>query len=237
VSSSLEVTSEPILPPLFEGRRAAAPGEVERLALEAAGTGGPGRLMGAEAAGRLSFAVTLAPEEPLAAARRAMVAGMAALAQATVALAAPERSVEIAWPDELRYDGARLAGATLSWPRDCAEDATPDWMVLAVDVLSDRDAIPPEARSSDATSLAEEALGPGTALIELFASYLMLGFDDWSRRGFSEVARRFLDRVPGGAGLRIGAEGDLVGPDGRRALVPALGVRGWSDPVNGGVRP
>src|SRR5919206_658086 len=79
----------------------------------------------------IEFAVVLEPEEPLATARRAFYAGMAALADAVGAHGMPEKPVVVDWPDAVRYDGALIGGGRLGWPPGCAEDAVPDWLVFS----------------------------------------------------------------------------------------------------------
>jgi hypothetical protein len=64
----------------------------------------------------------------------------------------------------------------------------------------------------------------------------MLAFDTWSARGFDALARRYLQRVPLGAALRIAADGALVEGDRQRPLAPAILARDWFDPARGGVR-
>src|SRR5919202_5674183 len=68
----------------------------------------------------VEFAVVLEPEEPLASARRAFYAGMAALADAVGAHRMPEKPVVVDWPDAVRYDGALIGGGRLGWPPGCA---------------------------------------------------------------------------------------------------------------------
>jgi len=77
------------------------------------------------------FAVVLEPEEPLASARGAFYAGMMALADTLAALAPPETSIAIAWPDAVHVGGRLVGGGRLAWPRGAAEHGTPDWLVFA----------------------------------------------------------------------------------------------------------
>ena len=65
------------------------------------------------------FAVVLEPDEPLRTARRAFYAGMAALTDALLAHAPPEKPIGFAWPDAITVDqrpgrrrAARLGGRT-----------------------------------------------------------------------------------------------------------------------------
>jgi hypothetical protein len=224
-----------VLPPAYTERRTTPDAVLDAARAEALAEGA-GVLVWGEGPGRLVAAVTLEPEEPLTTARRAIYAGATALAEAVAALAPPERQVAILWPDTLIYDAARLGGVSLLWPDGCAGDALPEWLVLGFEVLRDRNALADSGRFPGSISLAEDGLGPPAALIETFASYLMLAFDTWSARGFDALARRYLARVPLGAGLGIAPDGALVEGDRRRPLEPVLAAREWFDRERGGVR-
>src|SRR5947209_18027176 len=50
------------------------------------------------------FAVVLEPEEPLTTARRALYAGLCALADALAVHAPPEKPITFEWPDAIRGD-------------------------------------------------------------------------------------------------------------------------------------
>src|SRR5215212_10188171 len=76
------------------------------------------------------FAVVLEPEEPLRTARRALYAGMTALADALAAHAPPEKPIAIVWPDAIRVDGGLVGGGRLGWPTDAADDDVPAWLVF-----------------------------------------------------------------------------------------------------------
>ncbi|TIQ01694.1 MAG: hypothetical protein E5X61_37000, partial [Mesorhizobium sp.] len=62
------------------------------------------------------FAVVLEPEEPLEEARRAIYAGMNALADALAVHAPPSRPITFDWPGTIRVDGVLVGGARLGWP-------------------------------------------------------------------------------------------------------------------------
>src|ERR1700754_2592333 len=68
------------------------------------------------------FAVVLEPDEPLRTARRAFYAGMAALIDALLSHAPPEKPIAIDWPDAIRIDGGLVGGGRLGWPKGAAED-------------------------------------------------------------------------------------------------------------------
>ena len=63
------------------------------------------------------FAVVLEPEEPLKTARRAVYAGLTALADALAVHAPPERPITFDWPDGVRVNGGLVGGARLAWPQ------------------------------------------------------------------------------------------------------------------------
>src|SRR2546430_4019494 len=75
------------------------------------------------------FAVVLEPDEPLAKARRAFYAGMAALADALAAHAQPETSITIDWPGSLLVNRGLVGGGRLAWPQGIGENETPPWLV------------------------------------------------------------------------------------------------------------
>lgn len=214
--------------------RAGAGAEAEAL--------GAGALVWGRDARHLSLAVVFEPETPLVEARLAFYAGMAALAQAVAAAAAPERAVTIGWPDTIRYDGARLGGGTLLAP-ECAEAEVPAWLVFGADVIAARPELPAPGALPDSTSLAEEEIGPVELIVESFARNLLRNVDSWTALGFAAFAPAYLDRLAGEADVThaLAPDGTLVTRSAanvivRRALVPALAARGWFDPVRGGPR-
>src|ERR1700745_3309009 len=79
----------------------------------------------------VEFAVVLEPEEPLKTARRALYAGLTALADALAVHAPPERPITFDWPDGGRGDGGLLGGARLAWPQRADENEPPAWLVFA----------------------------------------------------------------------------------------------------------
>ena len=77
------------------------------------------------------FAVVLEPEEPLKTARRALYAGLTALADALAVHAPPERPITFDWPDAVRVNGGLVGGARLAWPQGAEENEPPAWLVFA----------------------------------------------------------------------------------------------------------
>jgi biotin-(acetyl-CoA carboxylase) ligase len=190
----------------------------------------------------VEFAVVLEPGEPLASARRALFAGMNAVGDAIAAHCPPEREVSFEWPDAIRFDGGLLGGARLGWPKQCAEDDVPAWLVFGVMLRAADMAQIDEVQAAAGVSL----LGEGfeiietDAIIESFSRHLMTAFDRWNEQGFDAIARDYLERLPKRTpGERRGLDrnGDLLirpatgnGPLERRGLVDALAEAAWYDP-------
>jgi Biotin/lipoate A/B protein ligase family len=225
------------LPPPYAQRRLGK-GDALEAAIAAAAADGAGTLLWRVADGVAAFAVTLEPETPLREARMAFFAGMAALADALAAHCPPERGVRIFWPATVIYDRARLGGARFATPEGCAEDAVPDWLAFAVELIADRDAVEHPGEFPETTSLKEEGFDAPEAVIESFASYLMLYFDRWTHQGLGAVTERYLERLdpPLLAGTRSFEGCDLLerSPSGAarwRRLAEGLAAAGWRGPA------
>ena len=191
----------------------------------------------------LEFAVVLEPDEPLASARRALFAGMAAIADALASFAPPEKPITFTWPATAHFDGGRLGGGRLAWPEDCGEDEVPAWLVFSGMLLaSPTGEIDPGAHAG-VTWLTEEGFDPAELdeVVASFARHLMVAFDTWAERGFKVVADTYLARLPkeAGAGRRgIDGNGDLLvhragGGLDRVPLLPALAEAAWYDRETG----
>jgi hypothetical protein len=190
----------------------------------------------------LEFAVVLEPEEELRSARRAVFAGMNAIADALASFAPPEKPVTFAWPATVHMDGGRLGGGRLAWPEGCPEDAVPDWLVFGGQLLAVPVGIVDTGAHPAVTWLQEEGFVPDEheAVIESFARHLMVAFDAWAERGFEAVAGTYLARLPKvKAGDRRGIDGNgdlLIHRPGGIERVPLLGPLGeaaWFDPATG----
>lgn len=190
----------------------------------------------------VEFAVVLEPDEPLVSARRALFAGMNAVADAIAAHCPPEREVNFDWPDAIRFDGGLLGGARLGWPTDCAEDEIPAWLVFGVILRAADMAHVEEVQAASGVSLLSEGFEmiDTDAIIESFSRHLMTAFDQWNERGFEAIARDYLARLPLGKAAErraIDSNGDLLirlpagkaAPE-RTSLVDALAKAAWYDP-------
>jgi hypothetical protein len=227
------------LPPAF-AHRPGGPGDLLEQAVALAPRDGAGtfltQIRDQGAARVLSMAVVLEPEEPLSRARLAFLLAMVALADAMAAHCPPERPVRLTWPDEIRFDKARIGGARLAVAPGTDEGAVPDWIVVCADLVLDRPGLAEPGRHPDSTSLVEEGFDPPARLVETFASYLMLYVDRWLHDGPDSVTNRYLMRIdpPLLKGVRR-IEGDRlveITPSGGRRFPPlpeALGSTGWRD--------
>ena len=231
------------LPPAYTLMTLRERGDAHAHACRIAAEAGAGTFVFVRRFDLVEFAVVLEPEEPLRSARRAFLAGMAAVADGLSAHCPPEKAVTFDWPDAIRFDGARLGGARLGWPRSCPEDGTPDWLVFSAMLLAskkDEGGLTP-----DSTSLEEEGFGPEEreGVAESFGRHLMLHLHIWSERGFGPIANDFLARLPRKTGVlrrAIDQNGDLllhrVGtPEPERLpLLPGLLSPSWIDARTGG---
>jgi hypothetical protein len=192
------------------------------------------------------FAVVLEPEEPLRSARRALYAGLAALADALAVHAPPERPIAFDWPDAVRVDGGLVGGGRLAWPRNADENAPPEWLVFGAMIRTvamgeEEPGVRPLASALDAEGF--DDLGLGT-LVESFARHFMVAVDAWQELGFGEIAKNYLARLAPESGVRrdIDDNGDLLvrrmgrATAERRPLVRALAQPSWLDPATGGPR-
>ncbi|AWN47264.1 hypothetical protein DK419_13825 [Methylobacterium terrae] len=211
-----------MLPPAFRPLRLSASAgtahdracALARAEAEAAGT----LVVGARP-GVVDVAVVLAPEEPLAVARRVGIVGLTALAEAVGSHGPPDKPVTLDAGGTLVFDRARLGGGRLAWPGPCAEDAVPDWLVFSAMLIASKREAGDPGHTPGSTSLEEEGFEAGAdALIESFARHLLRGLSLWAEDGPAAAiarARGYLDADP-----------DALRLDGT----------GWFDPARGGPR-
>ncbi|WP_225672061.1 biotin/lipoate--protein ligase family protein [Bradyrhizobium hereditatis] len=214
-------------------------GDAFAHACEIAAEAGAGTLVWVRRYDLVEFAVVLEPDEPLTSARRAFFAGMNALADAIAAHCPPEREVTFDWPDAVRFDAGLLGGGRLAWPKDCAEDEVPAWLVFGVILRAAAMAHVPEVQAASGVSLLSEGFEilDTDAIIESFSRHLMTAFDRWKERGFDAIARDYLERLPkkkAGERRGIDVNGDLVvslsaGAPERSSLLDALANASWYD--------
>jgi hypothetical protein len=244
----LRTVSKPALdlPPPFRLVTLREVGDAFAHAKSVAAAEGAGTLVYVGRFDLVEFAVVLEPEEALKTARRALYAGLAALADALAVHAPPERPINFDWPDAVRVDGGLVGGGRLAWPPGADENEPPAWLVFGAMIRTVAlGAEEPGLRPLSA-ALEEEGfddLGSG-ALVESFARHFMVAIDAWQESGFGEVAKSYLARLAPESGLRrdIDDNGDLlvrrlgkVDVE-RRSLERALAEPSWLDPASGGPR-
>jgi len=233
------------LPPAFRLVMLREVGDAFARAQEIAGEEGAGTLVWVGRFDLVEFAVVLEPDEPLRAARRAIYAGMAALADALAVHAPPEKPIAFDWPDAVRVDRGLVGGGRLAWPADAHEDAPPPWLVFGATVRTVAMGAASGLRPIEA-ALEDEGfadLGSGR-LVESFARQLMVLIDAWQESGFGVVAKSYLTRLPAepASERTIDGVGDLlVRRRGKldvkkHRLLPALAAPSWLDPQTGGPR-
>jgi Biotin/lipoate A/B protein ligase family len=234
------------LPPAFRLVSLREVGDAFARAQEIAADEGAGTLVWVGRFDLVEFAVVLEPDEPLRAARRAIYAGMAALADALAVHAPPEKPIAFDWPDAIRVDGGLVGGGRLAWPHDAREDAPPAWLVFGATVRTVAMSDAASALRPIEAALEDEGfddLGSGR-LVESFARQLMVLIDAWQESGFGVVAQSYLTRLPADPGMErtIDGVGDLLlRRKGKldvkkHRLLTALAVPSWLDANTGGPR-
>jgi len=234
------------LPPPFTLVTLREVGDAFSHAVEIAPEQGAGTLVYVGRFDLAEFAVVLEPDEPLRSARRTLYLGMAALTDALLAYAPPEKAVEIGWPDAIHVDGGLVGGGRLAWPQDAGEDEPPDWLVFGAMIRTVSMGEGEPGLNPLIAALEEEGFTDLTAgaLVESFARHLMVHTDAWQEQGFGAVAKEYLQRLPRDKGLRrdIDDSGDLllrrmgkVDVE-RRKLAPLLAAPSWLDPKTRGPR-
>ena len=233
------------LPPPFRAVALREVGDAFAHATRIAAESGAGTLVHVGRFDLAEFAVVLEPDEPLRTARRALYAGLTALADALAVHAPPEKPISFDWPDAVRVDGGLVGGARLAWPAGADEDAPPPWLVFGAMIRTMAMGEQETGLFPLASALNQEGFDLGSdRLIESFARHLMVAIDTWQQDGFTEVAKNYLSRLAPEKGARraIDDDGDLlvrhVGNAAveRRKVVPALAVPSWLDPASGGPR-
>jgi biotin-(acetyl-CoA carboxylase) ligase len=234
------------LPPPFRAVTLREVGDAFAHAVKIAPEEGAGTLVFVGRFDLAEFAVVLEPDEELRTARRAVYAGLSALADALAVHAPPEKPINFEWPDAIRVDGGLVGGARLAWPNKAKEDEPAPWLVFgaAIRTVAMTDTEPGLRPLSAA--LEEEGfddLGSGR-LVESFARHLMVAIDAWQEEGFGAVAKNYIARLPAEKGVRrdIDENGDLLvrrmGKTDveRRPLIGKLADVAWLDPQTRGPR-
>jgi Biotin/lipoate A/B protein ligase family len=231
------------LPPPFHAVALREVGDAFAHAIRIAPESGAGTLVHVGRFDVVEFAVVLEPEEPLRTAKRALYAGLVALADALSVYAPPEKPISFEWPDAIRINGGLVGGARLAWPTHADEDEPPPWLVFGAMIAAAPVGAQEPGLSPLATTLDAEGFDVGSGrLLEGFARHLMVTVNAWQQDGFDQVARSYLSRLASENDVRCGINdnGDLLmhrlghSRAKRRSLVSALATPTWFDPATGG---
>lgn len=246
----LNTSSKPALdlPPPFRLITLREVGDAFAHAGSVASEAGAGTLVYVGRFDLAEFAVVLEPEEPLETARRALYAGLVALADALAAHAPPERPISFDWPDAVRVNGGLVGGARLGWPQGAPENEPPAWLVFGAMIRTVAMGEDEPGLRPLSAALEEEGFEDfdSDRLVESFARHLMVAIDTWQEKGFGEVAKSYLAGLAPESGVRreLDGNGDLLvrrtvtggGNVERQSLVRALAQPSWLDPATGGPR-
>jgi biotin-(acetyl-CoA carboxylase) ligase len=240
------LTPELTLPPPFTLVRLRELGDAFAHAVSIAPAQGAGTLVYVGRFDLAEFALVLEPDQPLAQARRAFYAGMAALTDALMAHAEPETAITIAWPDSIAVNLGLVGGGRLAWPQGIKEDENPPWLVFGAMIRTVSMSGSEPGLNPLVTALAEEGFSGVMTdrVVESFARHFMVAIDAWQEHGFGAVARSYLERLPLEQGLRrdIDENGDLLvrrmgKPEvERNKFLPRLATPAWFDPATKGPR-
>ncbi len=240
------MTAAPRLPPAYRllsyDRLASTNDEAKRLAREGAeegtvvwareqtaGRGRRGRQwIGIQ--GNLFVSFILRPDCPPAAAAQLGFVGALGLSDAVAAIAPPGAELRCKWPNDVLFNGKKLAGILLESETRAREDL--DWLVvgIGVNVVGH-----PEAADYPTTSLHAEgcAAVDSGMMIEILARHFLIWCDRWRESGFAPIRAAWLDRAIGiGDAITVRLdrerlEGRFVGldADGALSIETASGAR------------
>jgi biotin-(acetyl-CoA carboxylase) ligase len=231
------------LPPAFRLVTLREAGRAFEHAQKIARKEGAGTLVWVGRFDLVEFALVLEPDEPLASARRAIYAGMSALADALAVHAPPETLINFEWPDAIFVDGGLVGGGRLAWPKKTEENKRPEWLVFGAMLRTVIMGLAEPGLKPHLAALENEGfeeLGPGR-LVETFARHLMATVDAWQQDGFAQVARSYLPRLPAEEGVErlIDGVGDLLirkkgkADVAKKKLLLALAKPSWLDAESG----
>ncbi|MBO0756940.1 MAG: biotin/lipoate--protein ligase family protein [Bradyrhizobiaceae bacterium] len=233
------------LPPPYRAVALREVGDAFAHAVKIAADAGAGTLVHVGRFDLAEFAVVLEPDEPLRTARRALFAGLTALADALAVHAPPEKPISFHWPTTIRIDGGVVGGARLAWPPGASEETAPAWLVFGAlirtaAIAGEEPGLHPFGTTLDAEGFDHDS----SRLVESFARHLMVAIDTWQQDGFAEVAKNYLSRLALERGVRpeLDDNGDLLmrrldqTAIDRRSLLRDMENPSWLDPTSGAPR-
>ena len=222
----------PVFPPLLTGQAVA--GDTPLAAAIAAARAGaePGLVLYDPLSPDLAAAMLFHPDVPRAEAAVMLPLAGVALQNALGSVAPPEVGLHLGWDGAVLVNGGRAGTLRMIAP-DCAADAVPDWLVVALDL---RFAIQSEdgGATPGETALYAEGCGDLTPipLLESWTRHLMHWLHDWEVDGLKNLHRDYAGLVwqmgetttlAGHSGHFLGLDetlGALVKSGGKTELLP-----------------
>lgn len=184
---------KPQLPSAYELVVLAGERDPLARAVELAGRPGfDGTLVWADRPDRLSFALLLEPEAPLARTLEIYHLFTVAAGDALGGLAAPAYPLAIRFPNLILFDGLELARLRCAWPEGTAPDEVPAWIVFGLEAELTEPAEPGE-EPHRITLAGAGATVPAAAFVEAVARHFLYWLGRYESHGFAEV-RRALDQ-------------------------------------------
>lgn len=198
---------KPQLPSAYELVVLAGERDPLARAIELAGEPGfDGTLVWADRPDRLSLALLLEPEAPLAQTLATYYVFALAAGDGLGALAAPAFPLAIRFPNLILFDGLELARLRCAWPETTGVAKVPAWIVFGLEAELKEPAEPGE--QPHRISLAGAgAVAPLAAFVEAVARYFLVWLERYERRGFRDVQAALnqrLERRGETATLRLG---------------------------------
>ena len=191
----------PTLPPLLNGIAVPAgePFAVARAGA-ASGSAGAGDVFWSTSVADMKVAVVLEPDVDTANAMQMLFTTMVAIGDALGALAPPELGIYYRWPGGILINGARVGNVRVALPEDVDATATPDWMVVSLDMRIHGDPDDPDpGLDTENTSLYEEGgiEVTRTDLVESFCRHFLVWVNDWQTDGFKAIHELWTGRYVG----------------------------------------
>ncbi|NSX55563.1 DUF4444 domain-containing protein [Parasulfitobacter algicola] len=201
---------EPTFPPLLQGQAVTGADDPfeKAQALSALGCDA-GLVVHNIQADRLRAAMVFAPEVPLSKAVVMLPLCGIGLQSALGALAPPEVAVHLMWDGGILVNGAACGQLTIA-TSDTNPEATPDWLVVGLDIPFIRSGSAP-GQIPEETALFEEGCGEvdQTRLLESWSRHTLVWINRWLDDGTAPVHREW-----NGLAFGVGApvtRGDLSG--------------------------
>lgn len=196
-----------------------------------------GTLFWADRPDRLSLALLLEPEAPLAETCRVYFTFMVAAGEALGSLTAPAYPLTFRYPHTILFDGFELARLRCRWPAGTAPDGVPAWLVLGLEADIQEPAEPGEQPERITLAGAGAADVPAAAFVEALARRFLYWLQRSETQGFEPVRRLWNHRLERRGETAAVAFGDIraagVGrglDDGGRFEVGGRAIALWDLP-------